>query len=1039
MWTTPGSNKYQSFHSEVSKKGMLDMCFTSEIDDDVNDVNNYAYEEVSTDMISNVRKGKEYEDNNILDISIQEEINNDDHPSKITPTEELLIWHNRLTHMPMRRIQRLAQRGILPKRLSKCDVPLCPACLYGKITRRSWRTNKEYKPITPQNVKPGQMVSVDQIQSNTAGFIGQLKGTPTRHRYSVATVFVDHCSDYTFVFLQSDTTSDETLKSKLEFERISSSFGITVSKYHTDNGRFIDNAWMNDAKRKNQMMTMCGVNAHHQNSIVERRIRQLQDITRTSLLQASMLWSDAINSHLWSYAIRKACDDINNVPHHTKEKSPLEIFSGVNVMPNINNNHPFGCPVFLLEDQLQSGHKIPKWDARSRMGIYLGPSIHHARNIGLVLNLSTACESPAFHTKYDETFTTVSKSFGSYVPRSLWQIKCGLQEEPDHPEIFNNNDLSTTSPSVNDTRDITSNHHFMHNSEGDSINVASEGYGVADHDTIENTTIIETVQTEAPNNNDNDSSHGIDVESNAKSTRSGRVSRPPKRFKDYYVYETILDDTFERYYEGYAASSDPDVMYYHEILKEPDKEMFMEAMRKEINQHNERKNWVLTSRADVPEHLNVLPSVWSMRRKRDLTTGTVIKWKAKLNVNGSKQQYGIDYMETYAPVASWSSIRLVLLLSCLNGWKRRQVDFVQVFPQAPVENELYIEIPRGCNIGEKESTREWVLRVINNIYGQKQAGKVWYDHVTDGLINKLKFKQSKHDPCLLWRGSTMLIIYTDDTIITGPDEEEISQMISDISALYDITTNDEISDFLGVNINIQNNGYIELTQQKLIQSILKDLGLNEHPKVRRTPALSTKILHAHDESPPMKESWSFRMIIGKLNYLEKSYRPDISYAVHQCARFAADPRVEHAKAIKSIGRYLSATKNKGILFKPNQEGLICYSDADFSGHWRIEDAEHNPTTAKLRTGYVIKYGGCPLIWASKLQSEIALSSTESEYIALSQSLREVIPLMELIKELQSEGFSINDNLPTIHLKPSSTIVEHWKWQRYINYDHVQNT
>jgi Reverse transcriptase (RNA-dependent DNA polymerase) len=205
--------------------------------------------------------------------------------------------------------------------------------------------------------------------------------------------------------------------------------------------------------------------------------------------------------------------------------------------------------------------------------------------------------------------------------------------------------------------------------------VTSEGYDELDHNNID-TNIIETIQTEATNNEDNVSSHEIETETNVKTTRSGRVSRPPKRFKDYYVFETILDDTFERYHEVYATSSDPDVMYYHEISKEPDKNKCIEAMIKEINQHNERKNGILTKRDDVPKHLNVLPSVWSMRRKRDLTTGTVIKWKARFNVDGSKQQYGIDYIEKYAPVASWSSIRLILLLSFLNGWTRRQADFV---------------------------------------------------------------------------------------------------------------------------------------------------------------------------------------------------------------------------------------------------------------------------------------------------------------------------------------------------------------------------
>lgn len=287
-----------------------------------------------------------------------------------------------------------------------------------------------------------------------------------------------------------------------------------------------------------------------------------------------------------------------------------------------------------------------------------------------------------------------------------------------------------------------------------------------------------------------------------RTTRSGRVSKMPQKFQDYHVYETIMDNSFERYHEVltascdtlgqyhevFAASSDPDVMYYHEILRETDKPKFIEAMQKEITQHNDRKNWILVPQTDVPNHLKVLPSVWPMRRKRDLTTGEITKWKARLNVDGSKQRLGIDYDETYAPVASWSSIRLILLLSCLHGWTRRQLDFVQAFPQAPVETELYIEVSRGCNIGPNDSGEDYVLRVLNNIYGQKQAGKVWYDHLMQGLVDKLHFTQSQHDPCLLWRGTTVLILYTDDTIITGPNPKEIDDAIKDISALYEITT-----------------------------------------------------------------------------------------------------------------------------------------------------------------------------------------------------------------------------------------------------------
>jgi Reverse transcriptase (RNA-dependent DNA polymerase) len=278
-------------------------------------------------------------------------------------------------------------------------------------------------------------------------------------------------------------------------------------------------------------------------------------------------------------------------------------------------------------------------------------------------------------------------------------------------------------------------------------------------------------------------------------------------------------------------------MYYHEILCEPDKDQFIEAMVKEIQQHNERDNWRVVGRSQVPLDHKILPSVWAMRRTRDLTTGEVVKWKARLNVDGSKQQKGIDFDETFSPVASWATIRLILVLAVINKWFVHQLDFVQAFPQAPVEQDLYIEIPKGCHV--EGDADHYALQVLRNIYGQRQAGKVWFDYLTDGLISKLGFKQSDVDPCVLWRGTCLMEIYTDDTLITGPDQNEIRKVISEISPLYEITSKEHVSDFLGVNINTSTEGHINLTQQKLIQSILTNLQLDGKVNTRTTLAPST--------------------------------------------------------------------------------------------------------------------------------------------------------------------------------------------------------
>ena len=125
------------------------------------------------------------------------------------------------------------------------------------------------------------------------------------------------------------------------------------------------------------------------------------------------------------------------------------------------------------------------------------------------------------------------------------------------------------------------------------------------------------------------------------------------------------------------------------------------------------------------------------------------------------------------------------------------------------------------------------------------------------------------------------------------------------------------------------------------------------------------------------------------------------YAMHQCAHFSANPRQPHASAVKWLGRYLKGTKDKGMILKPTGMSFDVYVNADFAGNWKQSEADSRDTTCS-RHGYIITYASCPILWASQLQTEIALSSTESEFIGLSTALRATVPIMELVKEL-SQG------------------------------------
>ena len=399
-----------------------------------------------------------------------------------------------------------------------------------------------------------------------------------------------------------------------------------------------------------------------------------------------------------------------------------------------------------------------------------------------------------------------------------------------------------------------------------------------------------------------------------------------------------------------------------------------------------------------------------MRRKRRINTQEVYKWKARLNVHGGQQEHGVHYWDTYAPVVTWQTVRLFLILSLLLGWQSRQLDFVMAYPQAPAEMPLYMCLPQGYQ-RRGMSRKTHALKLIRNVYGQKQASRVWNKFMDKGMRD-IGFKPSAFDPCLYYRGSVLFLVYIDDCIVFGPDTGAIDQVVMDLRSCpqrFTIDDQGDVGDFLGIQIKRRPDGSVHLSQPQLIDSIVKDLHLQANSNPKATPAVTSTLLHKDTDGPEMLPEFHYRSVIGKLNFLEKSTRPDI---VHQCARFSESPKKSHAEAVKRIGRYLLATRDKGLVIRPNTDWHFdCWVDADFAGNWRQADAHIDPMTSKSCSGWLVRFAGAPITWASKMQTITAMSTTEAEYIALSTSLREVIPLMGLLKEAREHGLCVDELRP----------------------------
>ena len=228
-----------------------------------------------------------------------------------------------------------------------------------------------------------------------------------------------------------------------------------------------------------------------------------------------------------------------------------------------------------------------------------------------------------------------------------------------------------------------------------------------------------------------------------------------------------------------------------------------------------------------------------------------------------------------------------------------------------------------------------MLKLKKNLYGQKQAARVWNEHLKTGLF-KIGFTPSKIDECLFYRDNVIFMNYVDDGIFCSPNNEAIDAVIQELRGLkFDIEDKGSIGDYLGINFEYNEDGSIKLSQPHLIEDILKQTHIAERHLAKTTPAMSSKILHRHEQEESFNNRFHYRSVVGKLNYLDKGTRPDISYAAHQCARHSQDPKKSHGEAILHHAKYLKGTKDKGLILKPNPNRSIeVHVDADFL--WKLQ-------------------------------------------------------------------------------------------------------
>lgn len=454
--------------------------------------------------------------------------------------------------------------------------------------------------------------------------------------------------------------------------------------------------------------------------------------------------------------------------------------------------------------------------------------------------------------------------------------------------------------------------------------------------------------------------------------------------------------------------NDPDTPNYFEAMSGESAFEYYTEMQNEINNLEKRQTWTVVPRSEAGDE-PVVPGTWAFKRKR-YPDGRFRKHKSRFCVRGDIQKLkGFQKMEdlgkdlselvsTYAPVVSWVTVRLMLILALILGLKTKQIDFSNAFAQAELEEPVYLEIPQGFSTEGVDS----ILKLKKSLYGQIEAPRLWYEKLKGGLVDR-GFRCSELDPCLFIRHDIICFTYVDDVCFFYRDEkvfQDIIQSFNDDGDIYnwEHTVEGEVNSFLGITIT-KEDGSFKFTQQGLIDKVLKASGMTDcNPKP--TPCSGDgRPLGSDKQGLDGNAEWSYPSLVGMLLYLASNSRPDIAFAVHQCARFTHAPKASHEAAVLRICRYLHGTRDEGLILRPSKELRVdCYVDADFAGLFGTEDV-HDPICAKSRSGYVITVANCPLMWVSKLQTEIALSTQHSEYVALSTSCRDLLPIKAMLGEL----------------------------------------
>ena len=501
--------------------------------------------------------------------------------------------------------------------------------------------------------------------------------------------------------------------------------------------------------------------------------------------------------------------------------------------------------------------------------------------------------------------------------------------------------------------------------------------------------------------------------------RERRQTRPPQKYgySDLVAYALTTA-------EGMGIH-EPST--YTEAVTCVESEKWATAMVEELESLHKNQTWDLVS---LPKEKKAIGCKWVFKKKEGIPGVEDARYKARLVAKGYNQKEGIDYTEVFSPVVKHTSIRVLLALVAKFDFELEQLDVKTAFLHGDLDETIYMAQPEGYYVEGKE---DHVCRLKKSLYGLKQSPRQWYKRFDSFMIGS-GYHRSSYDSCVYFRkgsdGSFVyLLLYVDDMLIAAKNMSDVLILKKRLSEEFEMKDLGPAKKILGMEIRRDRQaGKLYLSQRSYIEKVLEKFGMQNAKPVTTplAPHFRLSALHSpqsEDEEAAMSHV-PYSSAVGSLMYAMVCTRPDIAHAVSVVSRYMAHPGKEHWQAVKWILRYLRGSADLGLVFDRNSSSgtsVVGFVDSDYAG-----DLDKR----RSLTGYLFTLSGSAISWRSTLQSTVALSSTEAEYMAAAEAVKEAIWLRNLVQELglQQEDNSVVfcDNQSAIHLVKNQAYHERTK-------------